>query len=64
MPGPRNERELKRMSKLVAGLRKDKDRARRKRRLSGTVAPPQRKPTRRPAPDAADDWDDELAPED
>jgi|MudIll2142460700_1097286.scaffolds.fasta_scaffold1772175_1 hypothetical protein len=57
MPGPRNERELKRMSRELAGHRKDKDRARRARRLSGAAAAPRPKPRK---PDSApDDWDDE-----
>jgi hypothetical protein len=44
------------MSRDLAGRRKDKDRARRARRLSG-AAPPQRK-LRKPDT-ASEDWDDE-----
>ncbi len=58
MPGPRDARELKRMNRVVAGIRKDKDRVRRKRRLAGAAPPPQRE---RPKPEVADDeWEAEL----
>lgn len=67
MPGPRNERELKRMQRVITGHRKDKDRARRARRLSGAAAPSRHKPPKPRKPDVdPDDWDletDETAGE-
>jgi hypothetical protein len=58
MPGPRNERELTRMNRVLTGIRKDKDRARRARRLSGAAVASRHKPPKPRKPDVdPDDWD-------
>jgi len=49
------------MDRELSGRRKDKDRARRARRLSGAVVTPRREPPKPPRPEAApDDWQDDL----
>jgi hypothetical protein len=53
------------MDRELAGHRKDKDRARRARRLSGAAVPSRHKPPRPVRPEAEpDDWEEDLAPED
>jgi hypothetical protein len=55
------------MQRVITGHRKDKDRARRARRLSGAAAPSRHKPPKPRKPDVdPDDWDletDETAGE-
>jgi hypothetical protein len=64
MPGPRDARELKRMNRVLAGILKDKDRARRKRRLAGAASPSRHEPPTRRKPELEpepEDWDLETA---
>jgi hypothetical protein len=52
MTRPWTERELKRMSRVLAGHARDKDRARRKRRLRGSASV---EPVRKPRPEDLED---------
>jgi hypothetical protein len=59
MPSPKNEREVKRFNRELSGALRDKDRARRSRRLAG-AAPIGRKPAKKTRPELEDDWQDEI----